>query len=123
MCQVNYIHNTNKSCQFFDILKQGYKQDKVGVAASVQPDMDLDLESLEDISEKCSFFDAVTLEVEHQSIPVLLLHISDLIEKYWVNGNYSKFRRVAECSLFGQFDLCVGHVFGMDTAKQLFHTG
>lgn len=99
-----------------------YKQDKVGFAQPVKPDLDIDLESLEDLPEKCSFFDAVTLEVE-QSTPVLLLQITDLIDKFWVNGNYTKFRRVADCPLFGQFEECMGHVFSIETVKQLFHNG
>ncbi len=119
---INYIHNKNKSFQFFDILKMGFKQDKVGVVASIQPDLDLDLESLEDL-ETCSFYDAITLEEEQASIPVLLLHITDLIERYWVNGNYAKFRRVAECPLFVDIEKSIGHVFSRDTVKQLFHVG
>jgi hypothetical protein len=79
---------------------------------------DLELDSLQD-TEKCSFYDAVSLEVE-ESTPVLFLNYCDLIDKYWVNGNYKKFKRASDCPLFAEFPDCVGHVFGVTTVKELY---
>lgn len=110
---INYIHNKHRSLHF-ENLKVEYKQSKMDCIAE-EPEPAID--NLDDL-DKCILFDAVTHENE-ENVPVLLLSITDLIEKYWMKGNYSKFRAVMDCPLMAKLDNCVGHVYLYHTFKSL----